>query len=140
MEQSAFEAVMIGVNVFVFIIALTAAIMLMSSVIDMVNFANELTIVGMNGTIAQNVGDVHERIYTGSQMLTYYREQIESQEQDKSEGKYLFSVRRHENGQETPLDEYIQQNVNSGYLKEEYILQYKGIIQGKYAYVFSLKQ
>ncbi|MBQ8044292.1 MAG: hypothetical protein IJ272_09160 [Clostridia bacterium] len=85
MEQSAFEAVMTGVNVFVFIIALSAGILLMSNVIDMVNFANERAIVGMNGTLAENVGIVDERIYTGAQMLTYYRKQLEREEAEKQE-------------------------------------------------------
>ena len=38
MEQNAYEALFIGVNVFVFIIALTAAILLMTNLINMVNY------------------------------------------------------------------------------------------------------
>ena len=78
MEHSAYEAIMIGVNVFVFIAALSAGILLMSSIIDMVNFANEQAVVGMNGSLAESVGVVTERVYTGAQMLSYYRREIEN--------------------------------------------------------------
>ena len=84
MEQSAFEALMIGVYVFIFIAALTAGVLLMSNIIDMVNFANQQAIVGMNGTLAETVGVVDERLYTGAQLVTYYRKQIERTAQEKS--------------------------------------------------------
>lgn len=140
MEQSAFEALMIGVNVFVFIVALSAAIMLMSSVIDMVNFANERAIVGMNGTLAQSVGVVNERIYTGAQMLTYYRKQLEIQDTGKQESDYVFNVKLSELGQEKTLERYMQTSNMKDYLNKEFTLQYKGKMNGKYTYVFSLRQ
>jgi len=140
MEQSAFEAVMTGVNVFVFIIALSAGILLMSSVIDMVNFANERAIVGMNGTLAENVGVVNERIYTGGEMLTYYREQLERQETGKQEQNYSFNVKLSELGNEEPLARYIEGATLKNYLNEQFTLQYKGKIGDKHIYVFYLKQ
>lgn len=140
MENSAFEALMIGVNVFVFIIALSAAILLMSNVIDMVNFANAQAVVGMNGTIAEEIGIVNERIYKGSKMLTYYREQIERIELEKSESQYDFKVKLDKLGQEKDLKAYIETESIKNYLNKDFLLQYKGKIGDKYTYVFTLKQ
>ncbi len=140
MEQSAFEALMIGVNVFVFIIALSAGILLMTSVIDMVNFANENAITGMNGTIAQNVGVVNERIYTGAQMLTYYRKQVQKLDNENNQLSYEFKVRLSELGQEYELENYIQTENLNNYLNKEFILEYKGDEQGKHTYIFALLQ
>ena len=134
MEQSAFEALMIGVNVFVFIIALTAAVLLMSNVIDMVNFANEQAIVGMNGTLAETVGVVTERTYTGAQMLSYYNETIKDEE-----FKYNFKVKLSKNGQEKSIQDFIKTEVITNYLNKEFTLEYKGVKNKKDTYVFSLK-
>ncbi len=134
MEQSAFEALMIGVNVFVFIIALTAAVLLMSNVIDMVNFANEQAIVGMNGTLAETVGVVTERTYTGVQMLSYYNETIKDEE-----FKYNFKVKLSKNGQEKSIQDFIKTEVITNYLNKEFTLEYKGVKNKKDTYVFSLK-
>ena len=72
MEQSAFEAVMTGVNVFILVLALTAGVALMVNVIQMVDYANIAASVGMNGTIAEEIGIVDERTYTASQVLSIY--------------------------------------------------------------------
>ena len=58
MEQNAYEALFIGVNVFIFIIALTAGIMLMTTLFNMINYANNAAIVGMKGSLAEGVGKV----------------------------------------------------------------------------------
>jgi Na+-transporting NADH:ubiquinone oxidoreductase subunit NqrC len=139
MEQSAFEAVMTGVYVFVFVIALSAGILLMTNVLDMVNFANERAIVGMNGTLAETVGIVEERVYTGAQMLTYYREQIQAQEANKDEQNYEFNVKLSKQGQEKKLASYIESESMKNYLSQEFILQYKGNVGGKHTYVFLKK-
>ncbi len=132
MEQSAFEAVMIGVNVFIFVIALTAGIMLMTSVLDMVNYANQTAIRGMNGTLAESIGIVHERTYSGEQLLSYYRRVDES--------KYNFQVRDSELGNDKGLKSYIESMSIYNYLDKEFELQYKGIVNNKETYVFVLKQ
>ena len=136
MEQSAYEAIMIGVNVFVFIIALTAAILLMSNVIDMVNYANEQAIVGMNGTLAESVGVVTERTYTGAQMLNYYGKIKE----DANIG-YAFNVKLSELGEEKDIVTFVESQSIKNYLNEQFILQYKGLdaSSNKDVYVFMEK-
>jgi len=139
MEQSAFEALTIGVSVFVFIVALTAGVLLMSNVIDMVNYANEQAIVGMNGTLAESVGVVTERIYTGSQMLTYYRQQVQASEQEKNPSEYVFYVKLSETGEEQLLDKFISEKSLSNYINKEFLLKYKETNGNKHVYVFVRK-
>ena len=135
MEQSAYEALMIGVSVFVFIIALSAAVLLMSNVLDMVNFANEQAIVGMNGTLAETVGIVNERIYTGSQLLSFYEKSLNNKTNTSE-----FKVKLSERGQEKTIENFVNTEVLIGYLNKEFVLEYKGKINKKDTYVFSLKE
>ena len=139
MEQSAYEAIMIGVNVFVFIAALSAGILLMSSITDMVNFANAQAIVGMNGTLAESVGIVTERTYTGAQMLNYYRDQIKSQTSDTTISDNNFYVKLSKLGQEKTLKSFIESEALTSYINKEFVLVYKGKVNDKNTYVFTLK-
>ena len=110
MEQNAYEALFLGVNVFVFIIALTAGILLMTSLMNMVNYANENAVVGMNGSLAESVGIVNERIYTGSELITYYNNFVESICKAKEKNEDIttrYYVRTSKTGQEQRIDKYI---------------------------------
>lgn len=140
MEQSAFEAFMIGVNVFVFVAALSAGILLMSNIIDMVNFANNQAIVGMNGTLAESVGEVTERVYTGAQMLNYYKKTLDTENSAITPLEYVFKVRLDKLGQEDSLENYIQDETINNYINKEFMLEYKGREQDKYVYVFTLNE
>ena len=133
MEQSAFEAVMIGVNVFVFIIALTAGILLMTNVLNMVDYANRNAIVGMNGTLAESVGTVFERKYTGTELLTYYRKSLEGN------NNIVYYVRQSEGGNKLTIEKFVKDTNNfSTYNNKEFLLEYLGKEGNKDAYVFSL--
>lgn len=146
MEQSAFEAIMIGVNVFVFVAALSAGILLMSNVLDMVNFANDQAIVGMNGSLAESVGVVTERIYTGAQLLNYYRDEVELEKFEEAgnsltvTSNYIFTVKTSASGHERTLKNFIQSSDSVTHLNNNFILEYKGMQGEQYAYVFSLIQ
>ncbi len=145
MEQSAFEAIMIGVNVFVFIIALTAGILLMGNVINMVNYANENAIVGMNGSLAETVGVVNERVYTGEDLLTYYRKYMSEEYEDENgeilnKSNYVYFVKLSNTGTEQTLKSYIEKENVTNYINEKFTLSYKGNIDTKEVYVFNLKE
>lgn len=145
MEQSAFEAVMIGVNVFVFIIALTAGILLMGNIINMVNYANENAVIGMNGTLAETVGVVDERVYNGEDLLTYYRRYVDqnyTDEEDnvKNKSNYEYLVKLSKLGIEETLQEFIEKESYFNYINSKFELSYKGKIDSKEVYVFNLKE
>ena len=133
MEQSAFEALILGVSVFIFIIALSAAVLLMSNVLDMVNFANEQATVGMNGTLAETVGIVNERTYTASQLLSFYEKAL-----NNKLNALDFKVRLSDTGQEKTIASFVSTDLTQ-YLNREFVLEYKGKIGNKDTYVFSLK-
>lgn len=132
MENSAFEALMIGVNVFVFIIALSAAVILMSNVINMVNYANENAIRGMNGSLAESVGIVHNRIYSGEQVLACYGKL-------EKYNNYNFSIKLSELGTAIPLKSYIESESIYNYMDKQFELQYEGVIAGKESYIFMIE-
>lgn len=135
MEQSAYEAIMIGVNAFVFIIALTASILLMSNIIDMVDYANEQAIVGMNGSLAESVGVVEERIYSGYDLLTYYREEQQLAEKGQTSNK-IYNVMLNEEVGYKKLDEVIKDNSFSSYMDKQFLLRYEGKYGEKFEYTF----
>lgn len=137
MEHSAFEALIIGVNVTIFIIALSAAILLMSNTLDMVDFANESAIQGMNGTIAESVGETKEQIYTGSQLLTYYRK-IKNEEIE--ELNYDIKIITSEYLTPENLSTFIENNNLSVYINKEFILEYREKTNGKHTYVLTMQE
>ena len=135
MEQSAFEALMIGVNVFVFIIALSAGMFLMTSVLDMAEYANTSAITGMNGSLADSVGDVHERTYSGNQLLSYYRRVMQG-----GQSKYNFMIKLSNIGTEKTLKSYVETESIYNYMDSEFELQYKGVVNNKETYIFVLME
>ena len=126
---------MIGVNAFVFIIALTASILLMSNIIDMVDYANEQAIVGMNGSLAESVGVVEERIYSGYDLLTYYREEQQLAEKGQTSNK-IYNVMLNEEVGYKKLDEVIKDNSFSSYMDKQFLLRYEGKYGEKFEYTF----
>lgn len=69
MESSGEQALLIGVNVFILIIALTCAIMLMSTVLNISNAANTVIKTNTTSSLMPLYGETNERIYTGEQVL-----------------------------------------------------------------------
>lgn len=133
MEESASEALVIGVNVFVFIIALTASILLMTNVLNMVNFANESAVKGMSGTLADSVGVVEDRLVSGSDLITYYRRyklttntDIESENYGKTNSDTEYLVKGSDIGDEVSLIRYIEKEPFANYYARNFELIYKG--------------
>lgn len=126
MEQTAFEALMTGVNAFVFIIALTAAVLLMGNIMNMVNYANENAVVGFNGSLAESVGVVEEREYFGKDLLTYYRK----------EDKKIYSIKKDINSEEQSLEQFLSKEIIDNYINKKFVLDYKGNIDGVDYYLF----
>lgn len=74
MESSGEQALIIGVNVFILIIALTGAIMLMATVLNMSEAANTAIKATTDSSLMTLYGDTEERIYTGEQVLAVVEE------------------------------------------------------------------
>ena len=136
MENSAYEALMIGVYVFVFIIALTSSIALMTNILDMADYANKVVVSGTGETIEENENIVYERLYSGEQVLAYYGRMKE----DKMADKYNFRIKFSKLEAERDLTSYINSEAITNYIHDEFELTYKGVLGGKETYVFVLKQ
>lgn len=74
MESSSEQALLIGVNILILIIALTSAIMLMTTVLDMSELANTTIKTKVDSTLMNLYGNTTERIYTGEQVLAIIEE------------------------------------------------------------------
>lgn len=74
MESSSEQALIIGVNVFILIIALTCAIMLMTTVLNMSNAANTVIKTTTDSTLMTLYGGTNDRVYTGEQVLALVEE------------------------------------------------------------------
>ncbi len=72
MENSAYEALITGVNVSIFIIATTIAILLFTTVIDLSDLANTSVKKGESGSVIVDGAQIENRIVTGSELLGYY--------------------------------------------------------------------
>ena len=90
MESSGEQALIIGVNVFILVIALTCAIMLMTTVLSMSTAANTTIKTTMNSSLMTLYGGTNERVYTGEQVLAILEEYLSPTSNVKD--KYLIKI------------------------------------------------
>ena len=127
MENSAYEALMIGLNITVFIVALTISINLMMNVREMSEKANEvitkengsLVEIQGNGTPDAGIPGISDelntyRIYSGADLLSYYKDD-----------KYRIRVELHSG--EYSLDYTIESFDRRSIIRKNFILEYIGI-------------
>ncbi len=109
MENSAYEALITGVNATIFIVATTIAIMLFTTVLDLSDLANNDVINKPAGSVmvggAQTVNDknIETRIITGTELLGYYT-------------NYTKNILKVIDGSTKSLSEYIE----AGYITQEF--------------------
>lgn len=90
MEKAAFEALITGVNVFIFVIALSFGITLLTSVLKLSNIASEQTINQTNGSVIIGENTNENRVVTGMEILAYYTNYIDKdfETDDKNQRGY----------------------------------------------------
>lgn len=124
MESSGYEAVIIGLNILIFIVALSISINLMVSVNSLSEVANNIMGQrndGMNVTIEQKT-----RKISGQELLYYNSDEY-------TEKKYNIQVRV--GGSNSSLQDYIQsENINT-ILTSNYTLEYNGELSNKLVYI-----
>lgn len=69
MEVNASRAIEIGISVFVFIITMTSALMLMTSVLEMSEIANRVVKDTSGSSLMEEFGEVQQRAYTSTEVL-----------------------------------------------------------------------
>lgn len=92
MESSAERAIEIGVNVFVFIIALTCSLMLMTNVLNMSELASTIIKDNGNSTLMELYGETNERIYSGDEVLAIISEYVSNS--NKIKDKIILKINR----------------------------------------------
>ena len=130
MESSGEQALLIGVNVFILIIALTCAIMLMVTVLNMSNAANTVIKTTTSSSLMTLYGGTNERIYTGEQVIAT----IEEYNSPTTNMKERMVLKLKSGDTETEIVEGFNQ-YNQYMLDAKYNLKYYGKVSDKDVYV-----
>lgn len=88
MESSGEQALILGVNLFILIIALTCAIMLMVAVLNMSNAANTVIKTTTDTSLMTLYGGTSERVYTGEQLYAIISGYLSS----TTDMKYMYDI------------------------------------------------
>lgn len=129
MESSANEALIIGVNLSIFIIATTIAIMLLTTVMDLSDLANESVITTTTGSVTVDGASVGKRVVTGSELMGYYTNYI-----NKGDAlKIWLSATTSQD-----LGDYLRdQQIKASFLRKQFELTLSGVDNnGKETYLF----
>lgn len=78
------EAFIIAVNVLVFVTALSAAMLLMQNVNNMVEYARTSIEQDSGGSLMQQYEDVNERTFSGAEVYALYGEQLEDEQKNNN--------------------------------------------------------
>lgn len=78
MENAGIEALIIGVNVLIFVAALSVAIMLMVNVLDMSNTANDIIKSNNKGSLVETKDVDYTKVISGQELLKYYTKNIDN--------------------------------------------------------------
>lgn len=144
MENSAYEALIIGTNVLLFVLALTISINLMMNVREMSENANEV-ISSENGSLVEIEGDGTpeagipgisdelntERIYSGREVLSYYMDSY-------TNNKYDIELDLISDPAPHVLDDVIYNKNRRVISNMRFILEYRGVsvIDGRIIFRF----
>ncbi|MBR5227883.1 MAG: hypothetical protein IKV94_04510 [Clostridia bacterium] len=146
MESPASEALIIGMNVFVFVIALTCGVMLMTTVLNMSEVANDIIKDTSTSSLLELYGEGEERLYTGDELLALYQKYTAGTVIAATGGtvpggfntaglqnKYTFYIKREGYGAENLENTEITEED----LKKNFKLEYQGEEDSKLKYLFS---
>lgn len=127
MENSAYEALIIALNTFVFAVALTAGMVLMNSINEMVEYTKINIESEVGGNLIKEYGNEQERTFTGAEVLSYYGQKVNG----KLEG---VTIKVRAGGAETDIKTF-GEGAGMGYLNKTFILECRGANN----YLFRLK-
>ncbi len=92
MDESAQQAVQLGVNITIFIIALSISITLMLGVRDVAETALEYDASLPTGSRVVSVSETKKRVVSGDELLAYYAGYMSEQSQLTASGKFLITI------------------------------------------------
>lgn len=106
MEESAFDAIYIGIYVFIFVIAVTATIFLYKSISDYSDMAYEFSHKSDNGALIVGSEVQRNNIINGEEVINYYYNYIKKDKYDGSNAQnsnYIVSINLNGKGQSPNL-------------------------------------
>lgn len=86
MENTAFDTLVLGVNIFVFVLALTLSITLMVNLLEITSSSNDILNSNTQGSLYETVSKNKDRVYDLSDILKY-REKY-----DATSAKYKIEI------------------------------------------------
>jgi hypothetical protein len=75
-DDSTYQALILGLNTFVFVIALTAAMSLMSTINRMVEYTKQSADTEVGGNLVEQYGDETIRTFTGAEVYAFYGQKL----------------------------------------------------------------
>lgn len=115
MNESTYDALILGLNIFVFTVALTAGMALMASINQMVEYTKTSIEQQIGGNLVQEYGDEAERTFTGAEVLSFYGQKLNGKLKD-----YNLYVRA--GGAQSEIMVY-GKNSGTGYLNRTFIMK-----------------
>ena len=82
MNDSLQQAIMIGVNTLILVIALTVGITLMSSINDLVEYTKKPLGTAGGGSLVESFGETDERTFSGAEVYALYGQYLNGQLQE----------------------------------------------------------
>lgn len=92
MDESAQQAVQLGVNITIFIVALSISITLLLGVRDVTKTALEYNASIPTGSRVVSVSDKKQRTIKGYELLSYYSKYMSNQAKITTSGKYIITI------------------------------------------------
>lgn len=115
MNESTYDALILGLNIFIFTVALTAGMALMASINQMVEYTKISIEQQIGGNLVQEYGDEAERTFTGAEVLSFYGQKLNGKLKD-----YNLYVRA--GGAQSEIMVY-GKNSGTGYLNRTFIMK-----------------
>ena len=83
MNDSLYEALRTGINAMIFVVAMTAGLMLMGSVNDLTEQSKDVVHSLEQGSLVNSYGDIQERTFTGAELVAIKSMKIDGKIEEK---------------------------------------------------------
>ncbi|MBR6688475.1 MAG: hypothetical protein IKL68_00460 [Clostridia bacterium] len=118
MENSAYEAVIIGVNTIVFMVAVSVGMLLMTTINQMIDYTREIADSEIGGNLIKEYGEQQERTFTGAEVYALYGQALKGELDD-------YTIRVNASGSNTEIKTY-GSSLGIAHLNSTFVLKHSG--------------
>lgn len=79
MENSAYEALILGLNVAIFMVAVSVGMLLMTTINEMIDYTREIGEAEIGGNLMKEYGEQQEREFTGAEVYALYGQALKGE-------------------------------------------------------------